>query len=188
MSLWPPFLAQPVLGDTCSHASRRECVDTIILLHFSFIGYFPGESKLTGILSVFSSTLWKRGTALTAQMSSFRPTNSVKAVKRDVPDRCGIFWHLCKRLRTFVPHTLNVFTSTGLSRRENTSLSGFSCFSLYKRSLQLVLYCCSWLRPFCKQNLLLFIQPRWQLRRTYFFNHYNVLFMNLHSPSKSNTK
>jgi len=22
----------------------------------------------------------------------------------------------------------------------------------------------------------LFIQPRWQLRRTYFFNHYNVLF------------
>jgi len=29
--------------------------------------------------------------------------------------------------------------------------------------------------PFCKQNLQLFIQPRWQLRRTYFFNHYNVL-------------
>ena len=29
---------------------------------------------------------------------------------------------------------------------------------------------CSWLPPFCKQNLLLFIQPRWQLRRTYFFN------------------
>ena len=26
---------------------------------------------------------------------------------------------------------------------------------------------CSWLPPFCKQNLLLFIQPRWQLRRTY---------------------
>jgi len=45
---------------------------------------------------------------------------------------------------------------------------------------------CFWLPPFCKQNLLLFIQPRWQLRRTYFFNHYNVLF--LHSPSKSNTK
>ena len=35
---------------------------------------------------------------------------------------------------------------------------------------------CSWLPPFCKPNLLLFIQPRWQLRRTYFFNHYNVLF------------
>ena len=34
---------------------------------------------------------------------------------------------------------------------------------------------CSWLPPFCKQNLQLFIQPRWQLRRTYFFNHYNVL-------------
>jgi len=32
---------------------------------------------------------------------------------------------------------------------------------------------CSWLPPFCKQNLL-FIQPRWQLRRTYFFNLYNV--------------
>ena len=29
--------------------------------------------------------------------------------------------------------------------------------------------------PFCKPNLFLFIQPRWQLR-TYFFNHYNVLF------------
>jgi len=25
---------------------------------------------------------------------------------------------------------------------------------------------CSWLPPFCKQNLLLFIQPRWQLGRT----------------------
>jgi len=36
-----------------------------------------------------------------------------------------------------------------------------------------------------KHNLLLFIQPRWQLR-IYFFN---VLFvMNLHSPSKSNTR
>ena len=34
---------------------------------------------------------------------------------------------------------------------------------------------CSWLPPFCKPNLLLFIQPRWQVR-TYFFNHYNVLF------------
>ena len=34
----------------------------------------------------------------------------------------------------------------------------------------------SWLPPFCKQNLLLFTQPRWQLRRTYFFNHYNLLF------------
>ena len=43
------------------------------------------------------------------------------------------------------------------------------------------------LPPFCKQNHLLFIQPRWQ-PRTYFFNHYDVLFlMNLHSPSKSNT-
>jgi len=30
---------------------------------------------------------------------------------------------------------------------------------------------------------------RWQLRRTYFFNHYNVfVLINLHSPSKSNTK
>ena len=35
---------------------------------------------------------------------------------------------------------------------------------------------CSWLPPFCEQNLLRFIQPKWQLRRTYFFNHYNVLF------------
>jgi len=33
-----------------------------------------------------------------------------------------------------------------------------------------------WLPPFCKQNLLLFIQPRWQLRRTHFFSHFNVLF------------
>jgi len=30
---------------------------------------------------------------------------------------------------------------------------------------------CSWLPPFCKQNILL--QPRLELRRTYFFNHYN---------------
>ena len=35
--------------------------------------------------------------------------------------------------------------------------------------------CAHWLRwpCFCKQNLLLFVQPRWQ-RKTYFFNHYNV--------------
>jgi len=33
---------------------------------------------------------------------------------------------------------------------------------------------CSSLTPFCKQNLLLFITPRWQLRRIYFFNHYDV--------------
>ena len=26
------------------------------------------------------------------------------------------------------------------------------------------------------ENLLVFVQPRWQLRRTYFFNHYDVLF------------
>ena len=39
---------------------------------------------------------------------------------------------------------------------------------------QVIKEICSWLPPFCKQNLL-FIQPRWQLR-TYFFNHYNVLF------------
>ena len=32
------------------------------------------------------------------------------------------------------------------------------------------------LRPISKQNIFLFIQPRWQLRRTYLFNHYNVLF------------
>jgi len=39
-----------------------------------------------------------------------------------------------------------------------------------------------------KQNLLLFIQPRWH-PGTYFFNHCNVSFlMNyLHSPSKSDT-
>jgi len=42
--------------------------------------------------------------------------------------------------------------------------------------------------PSCKQNLLLFIQPRWQ-PRTYFFNHCVVLFlMNLHLQSKPNTQ
>ena len=43
----------------------------------------------------------------------------------------------------------------------------------------------SWLPPFCKLNLLLFIPPRWQLR-TYFFNHYNVLFwwICIHRPSR----
>jgi len=42
--------------------------------------------------------------------------------------------------------------------------------------------------PSCRQNLLLFIQPRWQ-PRTYFFNHCVVLFlMNLHLQSKPNTQ
>jgi len=44
-----------------------------------------------------------------------------------------------------------------------------------KQNIIVIKETCSWLPPFCKQNLLLFIQPRWQLR-TYFFNHYNVLF------------
>ena len=42
---------------------------------------------------------------------------------------------------------------------------------------------CSWLPPFCKRNLLLFIQPRWQ-PRTYFYNHYNVFLTRSHlSPN-----
>jgi len=39
---------------------------------------------------------------------------------------------------------------------------------------QILASACSWQPPFCKQNLLL-VQPNWQ-PRTYFFNHYNVLF------------
>ena len=35
----------------------------------------------------------------------------------------------------------------------------------------------SWLPPFCKQNLLLFIQPRWRLRKTYFLNHYKPIWI-----------
>ena len=38
-----------------------------------------------------------------------------------------------------------------------------------KQNIIVIKQICSWLPPFCKQNLLLFIQPRWQLRRTYFF-------------------
>ena len=44
-----------------------------------------------------------------------------------------------------------------------------------KQNIIVIREICFWLPPFCKQNLL-YIQPRWQLRRTYFFNHYNVLF------------
>ena len=39
---------------------------------------------------------------------------------------------------------------------------------------------------FCKQNLLIFIQPRWQPRR-YLITIMSSFLMNLHSPSKSNT-
>jgi len=44
-----------------------------------------------------------------------------------------------------------------------------------KQNIIVIKEICSWLPPFCKENLL-FIQPKWQLRRTYYFNHYNVLF------------
>ena len=43
-----------------------------------------------------------------------------------------------------------------------------------KQNILVIREICSWLLPFCKQNLLLFIQPRWQLRRAYVFNHYTV--------------
>ena len=41
--------------------------------------------------------------------------------------------------------------------------------NLLKRNI-VIKEICSWLPPFCKENLLLFIQPKWQLRKTY-FNH-----------------
>ena len=40
-----------------------------------------------------------------------------------------------------------------------------------KQNIIVIKEICSWLPAFCKPNLL-FIQPRWRLRRTYFFNHY----------------
>jgi len=36
-----------------------------------------------------------------------------------------------------------------------------------KQNIIVIQEICSWLPPLCKQYLLLFIQPRWQLRRTY---------------------
>jgi len=41
-----------------------------------------------------------------------------------------------------------------------------------------------------KQNLLLLIQPRWQLRRTYLFNYYNVLlkWICIHRPIQTQNK
>jgi len=49
------------------------------------------------------------------------------------------------------------------------------CKSL-KQNIIVIKEICSWLPPFCKENLRLFIQPKWQLRKTYYFNHYDVLF------------
>ena len=39
--------------------------------------------------------------------------------------------------------------------------------SSLKQNIIVIKEICSWLPPYCEQNLLLFIQPRWQLRRTY---------------------
>jgi len=33
---------------------------------------------------------------------------------------------------------------------------------LLKQNITVIKEICSWLPPFCKQNLILFIQPRWQ--------------------------
>ena len=62
------------------------------------------------------------------------------------------------------------------------SVSSMNANSLKQNIIVINEMCSSWLPPFCKQNLLFilfipsFIQPRWQIRRTYFFNHYNALF------------
>jgi len=50
-----------------------------------------------------------------------------------------------------------------------------SAFQVAAANIIVITKICSWLPPVCKQNLPLFIQPRWQLRR-YFFNHHNFLF------------
>jgi len=77
-----------------------------------------------------------------------------------------------------------------ISLRDEIFFSKYTCLEMASRKIQtriciLFILCmtwtvnivikqiCSWLPPFCKLNLLIFIQPRWQ-QRTYLFNHYNV--------------
>ena len=86
-------------------------------------------------------------------------TSAIKPVWPEVQGWCRINWTIC------------FYSPSSVFLQQNT-------FKI-----------CPWLPSSCKQNLLLFTQQRWQLRRTYLFNHYNVfVLMNLHSQSKSNTK
>ena len=55
-----------------------------------------------------------------------------------------------------------------------------------KQNIIVINKICSWLPPFFKQNLLLFIQPRWQLRRTYFVGKDRVY--RRHSVAMSSTR
>ena len=61
-----------------------------------------------------------------------------------------------------------------------------SCRSPRRSSRQYVLGC----HLSLNKIFFLFIQRRWQRRRTYFFNHYNVLFYRIciHRPSQTQNK
>jgi len=78
-------------------------------------------------------------------------------LKQETVSGSGISWAICK--------------SAPCSRQITTPAPHHSN-SVKQYIIVIKEICCH----LCKQNLLLFIQPRWQLRRTYFFNHYNVLF------------
>ena len=87
-------------------------------------------------------------------------TSAIKPVWPEVQGWCRINWTIC------------FYSPSSVFLQQNT-------FKI-----------CPWLPSSCKQNLLLFIQPRWQLRRTYLFNHYNVLFqwICVHRPSQTQNK
>ena len=78
--------------------------------------------------------------------------------------------HECTRTNSY--ELIRVSVRAPLCRDSKRTVNANSL----KQNIIVIIKICSWLPPFCNPNVFLFIQPRWQLRRTYFFNRYNVLF------------
>jgi len=140
---------------------------------------------------------------LQARCPSCRPTNSVKALQQTeyttihwgrhfiqpkwfcilhfVVFNCYRLFHIRRTSSLRVLYRFSIrrqdsaHTMRGRERRGNSSghthkMTWNAYTSCFKKAKEIR----SWLPPFRKQNLL-FIQRRWQLRRTYFFNDCSVL-------------
>ena len=85
------------------------------------------------------------------------------------PKSTGLVWVLATTRCSVCIHQMNQVNSRNDFGHDDSTINIVVAIIIVMKRIG------SRLPPFCKQNLL-FIQPRWQLRRTYLFNHYNVLF------------
>jgi len=150
-------------------------------------------------LSVKISTFWKSKMAAAAILKITKIAISLQWFYRslrnlvwccrknenDIPIKDDSRWKLSQELKgklaTFFVWKWPVVKYKHIKIKPRICILFISCLTWtvnansLKQNIIVIKQICSWLPPYCKQNLLVFMQPRWQLW-TYLFNHYNVLF------------